>query len=190
MIPLRHTEPGTLSPASKLRQRRDHSLSVDSASSSRSCSYSRSRKSKKKRKHSPSSLSSSSRRPSSSSRERRKRHHKKKKSRKSRSHKGSSHAKKRKRRSPSSSSVTSPCRSPSKKARAQSLDGSSSETPSYRIIRPVRNSSRVQDAMSIHADDNFFSQEEDRPDNQSVDDPTLGSEQEKVDYSTLVDEVY
>ena len=44
--------------------------------------------------------------------------------------------------------------------------------------------------MSIHADDNFFSQEEDRPDNQSVDDPTLRSEQEKVDYSNLVDKVY
>ena len=196
MIPLRHTEPGILSPASKLRQRKDRPLSVDSASSSRSRSYSRSRKSKKKdkkkRRHSPSSSSSSSRRPSSSSRERRKRHHKKK-SRKSRSYKRSSHAKKRKRRSPSSSSsssVTSPCRSPSKKDRAQSLDGSSSETPSHRIIRPVRNSSPVQDVMSIHADDNFFSQEEDRPDNQSVDDPTLGSEQEKVDYITLVDEVY
>ena len=81
-------------------------------------------------------------------------------------------------------------RSPSKKARAQSLDGSSSETPSHRIIRPVRNSSPVQDAMSIHVHDIFFSQEEDQPDNQSVDDPTLGSEQEKVDYSTLVDEVY
>ena len=95
----------------------------------------------------------------------------------------SSHAKKRKRRSPSSSSssssssVTPHRRSPSKKARAQSLDGSSSETQSHRIFRPVRNSSPVQNAMSIHADDNFFSQEEDRPDYQSVDDPTLGSEQ-------------
>ena len=202
IIPLRHAELGELSPASRLKQRRQRSSSDYLASPSRSCSPSRPRKKskkkshkKKKRKRSPSSYSSSSCRSSSSSRERHKHRHKseKKKSRKSRSHKRVSNAKKRKRRSSPSASTSSyrssRSRSPmKKKSRAKSHDGSSSETRSHR--NQDRNTSPVQDAISIHAPDGFFSQDEGQQDDQSVDDPSLGYDEERVDFATLIDEVY
>ena len=82
IIPLRHAELGELSPASRLKQRRQRSSSDYSASPSRSRSPSRPRRKskkkshkKKKRKRSPLSYSSSSCRSSSSSRERRKHRH-------------------------------------------------------------------------------------------------------------------
>ena len=205
IIPLSHAEPGELSPASRLKQRRHRSPSDYSTSRSRSRSSSRTRRKskkksdkKKKRKRSSSSVSSRSR-SASSSRERHKhrRKSKKKKSRKSRSHKRDSHAKKRKRRSPSSSSSSSsrssPRRSPSvKRSRAQSHDGSSSSSETRSPRNQDRNTSPV-DAISIHAQDGFFSQDEgqqDNQDNQSIDDPSLGMDEDKVNFASLVEEVY
>ena len=205
IIPLRHAEPGELSPASRLKQRRRRSPSDYSTSRSRSRSSSRTRRKskkksdkKKKRKRSSSSVSSRSR-SASSSRERHKhrRKSKKKKSRKSRSHKRDSHAKKRKRRSPSSSSTSSsrssPRRSPSmKRSRAQSHDGSSSSSETRSPRNQDRNTSPV-DTISIHAQDGFFSQDEgqqDNQDNQSIDDPSLGMDEDKVNFASLVEEVY
>ena len=202
IIPLRHAEPGELSPTSRLKQRRHRSPSDYSTSRSRSRSSSRTRrkskkKSDKKKKRKRSSSVSSRSRSASSSRERHKhrRKSKKKKSRKSRSHKHDSHAKKRKRRSPSSSSTSSsrssPRRSPSlKRSRAQSHDESSSSSSETRSPRnPDRNSSPV-DTISIHAQDGFFSKDEGQQDNQSVEDPSLGIDKDKVNFATLVDEVY
>ena len=133
-IPLRHTDPCELSPASMIRHRRSRSRSssYDSVSRrrrSRSSSRSRGKKKKshKKRKHSTSS--SSSRCSSSySSRERKRHKSKKKKKKHSKSHssKSDKREKKHKRRrsptpSPSSSSASvssdssSPRRSPARK---------------------------------------------------------------------------
>ena len=53
-----------------------------------------------------------------------------------------------------------------------------------------RNTSPVQDAISIHAPDDFFSQDEGQQNDQSVDDPSLGNDEERVDFATLIDEVY
>ena len=118
-IPLRHTDPGELSPASMIRHRRSRSRSssYDSVSPrrrSRSSSRLRGKKkSHKKRKHSSPSSSSSRRSSSHSSRERGRKQHKskkkKKKHSKSRSSKHDKREKKHKRRrrltpSPSSSS--------------------------------------------------------------------------------------
>ena len=76
-----------------------------------------------------------------------------------------------------------------KKSRAKSHDGySSSETQSHR--NQNRNTSPVQDAISIHAPDGFFSQDKGQQDDQSVDDPSLGNDEERVDFATLIDEVY
>ena len=168
IIPLRHAELGELSPASRLKQKRQRSSSDYSASPS--CSRSPSlprRKSKKKldkkkkRKCSLSLYSSSSCHSSSSSRERHKHRHKskKKKSRNSRSHKSDSNAKKRKRRSSPSASTSS-------------------------------RSSPVQDTISIHAPDDFFSQDEGQQDDQSIDDPSLDNDEERVDFATFIDKVY
>ena len=135
----------------------------------------------------------SSSRYSSSSRERCKhrRKSKKKRSRKSRSHKRDSHAKKRKRRSPSPTSTSSRSsrRSRSKKrSRAQSHDrSSSSETRSPR--NQDRNTTPVN-ANGIHAPDGFCSKDEGQQDNLSVDDPCLGNDEDKVNFASLVDEVY
>ena len=86
-IPLRHADPGGLSPASMIRHRRcrSRSRSYDSVSPRRhSRSPSRSRgkkKSHKKRKHSSTSSASSRRSSSSSSRERERKRHKSKRRR-------------------------------------------------------------------------------------------------------------
>ena len=76
-----------------------------------------------------------------------------------------------------------------RKSRAKSHDGSSSsETQSHR--NQDRNTSPVQDAISIHAPDDFFSQDEGQQDDQLIDDPSLGNDEERVDFATLIDEVY
>ena len=140
-IPLRHTDPGELSPASMARHRRsrNRSSSYDSVSSrrrSRSSSRSRGKKkSHKKRKHSSTSSSSSRRSSSHFSRERgRKRHKskkKKKKHSKSRSSKHDKREKKHKRR-------RSPTPSPSSSSSYVSSDASSSPWRS-----PARKKSRI-----------------------------------------------
>ena len=82
-IPLRHADPGELSPASMIRHRpaRSRSSSYDSVSLRRhsrspSCSRGKKKKSHKKRKHSSTSSSSSRRSSSYSSRERERKRHK------------------------------------------------------------------------------------------------------------------
>ena len=140
-IPLHHTDPGELSPASMTRHRRSRSRSssYDSVSPRRRCrSSSRSRgkkkKSHKKRKRSSTSSSSSRRSSPHSSRERgRKRHKskKKKKHSKSRSSKHNKREKKHKRR-------RSPTPSPSSSSSYVSSDASSSLPRS-----PARKKSRI-----------------------------------------------
>ena len=141
-IPLRHTDPSELSPASMARHRRsrNRSSSYDSVSPrrrSRSSSRSRGKKKKshKKKKHSSTSRSSSRRSSSHSSRERgRKRHKSKKKKQKhskSRSSKHDKREKKHKRR-------RSPTPSPSSSSSYVSSDASSSPRRS-----PTRKNSRI-----------------------------------------------
>ena len=141
-IPLRHTDPGELSPASMTRHRRSRSRSssynsVSPRRRSRSSSRLRGKKKKshKKKKHSSTSSSSSRRSSSHSSRERgRKRHKskkKKKKHSKSRSSKHDKREKKHKRR-------RSPTPSPSSSSSYVSSDASSSPRRS-----PARKKSRI-----------------------------------------------
>ena len=140
-IPLRHTDPGELSPASMIRHRcsRSRSSSYDSVSPRRrgpSSSRSRGKKKKshKKRKHSSPSSSSSRRSSSHSSRERERKRQKskkkKKKHSKSRSSKHDKREKKHKRR-------RSPTPSPYSSSSYVSSDASSSAQS------PARKKSRI-----------------------------------------------
>ena len=77
-----------------------------------------------------------------------------------------------------------------KRSRAQSHDGSSSSSSETRSPRNQDRNTSPVDAISIHAQDGFFSQDEGQQDNQSIDDPSLGIDEDKVNFATLVDEVY
>ena len=138
-IPLRHTDPGELSPASMTRHRRSrsrsssyHSVSPRRRSRSSSRSRGKKKKSHKKRKHSTSS--SSSRRSSSySSRERKRHKSKKKKKKHSKSHssKCDKREKKHKRRR---------CPTPSPSSLSASVSSDSSSSPRR---SPARKKSRI-----------------------------------------------
>ena len=150
-IPLRHADPGELSPASMNRHRRSRSLSCsyDSVSPRRhSRSPSRSRgkrkKSHKKRKHSSTSSSSSCRSSSSSSRERERKRHKSKK--KSEKHSKSGSSKRDKCEKKKHKRKRSPSPSPS--------SSSSSDSSSSLQRSPARKKSRINSRSPSPADDN------------------------------------
>ena len=217
-IPLRHTDPGELSPASMIRHRRsrNRSSSYDSVSPrrrSRSSSRSRGKKKKshKKRKHST-SRSSSRCSSSDSSRERKphKSKEKKKKHSKSHSSKRDKCGKKHKRRrsptpSPSSSSSlvssdssSSPRRSPArKKSRMTSRSPSPAVTSPHSISR-TENTVSHRDILSLCAsnDDEFNNSpsEDDRdlapdPELTNVSDPHSEIASEDIQFRMLIEEV-
>ena len=215
-IPLRHTDPGELSPASMTRhcRSRNRSSSHDSVSPrrlSRSSSRSRGKKKKshKKRKHST-SRSSSRRSSSDSSRERKRHKSKKKKKKHSKSHssKRDKRGKKHKRRrsptpSPSSSSSlvssdssSSPRRSPAKK-KSRMI----SRSPSPAVTSPhsrTENTASHRDILSLCAsnDDEFNNShsEDDQdlapdPELTNVSDPHSEAASEDIQFRMLIEEV-
>ena len=138
LSPIRHTDPGELSPASMISHHRSrkcsssyNSVSPRRRSRSSSCSRGKKKKSHKKRKHSTSS--STSRRSSSYSSRERKRHKSKKKKKKH----SKSHSSKRDKREKKHKRRRSPTPSPSSSSASVSLDSSSSPRRS-----PARKKSR------------------------------------------------
>ena len=153
-IPLRHTFPGELSPASMIthRRSRSRSRSYDSVSPRRhsrfpSPSRGKKKKSHKKRKHSSSSRASSRRSFSSSSRERERKRHKSKK--KSKKHSKSRSSKRDKREKKKHKRKRSPSPSPSSSSSSVSSDSASSLQRS-----PAGKKSRINSRSPSPADDN------------------------------------
>ena len=217
-IPLRHTDPGELSPASMIRHRcsRSRSSSYDSVSSrrrSRSSSRSRGKrkKSHKKRKHSTSS--SSSRRSSSDNSRERKRHKSKKKKKKhfkSHSSKRDKREKKHKRRrspTPSSSSssslVSSDSSSSPRRSPARLKSRTNSRSPSPAVTSPhftsrTENTASQRDILSLCAsNDDEFNNSHSEDDQDLAPDPQLANVSythseaalEDIQFRMLIEEV-
>ena len=217
-IPLRHTDPGELSPASIIRHRCSRSrsssyYSVSSRRRSRSSSRSRGKrkKSHKKRKHSTSS--SSSRRSSSDNSRERKRHKSKKKKKKHFKSHSSKHDKREKkhkrRRSPtpssssssslvSSDSSSSPRRSPARlKSRTNSRSPSPAVTSPHFTSR-TENTGSHRDILSLCASyDDEFNNSHSEDDQDLAPDPQLANvsnthseaASEDIQFRMLIEEV-